>query len=76
MVDVKAWAGCICSLTQLVCTPATPLIACSWYIAADMAQHLVPPTSPSHNSHIQVLVVSGGLGMVTGSIPDICCSLH
>jgi hypothetical protein len=27
MVDVKAWAGCICSLTQLVCTPATPLIA-------------------------------------------------
>jgi hypothetical protein len=26
MVDVKAWDGCICSLTQLVCTPATPLI--------------------------------------------------
>jgi hypothetical protein len=34
--------------------------------AADMAQHLVQPTSPSHKSHIQVLVTSGGLGMVTG----------
>jgi hypothetical protein len=22
------------------------------------------------------LVTSGGLGMVTGSIPDICCSFH
>jgi hypothetical protein len=31
---------------------------------------------PLHNSHIQVLVTSGGLGMVTGSIPDICCSFH
>jgi hypothetical protein len=25
MVGVKAWAGCMSSLTQLVCTPATPL---------------------------------------------------
>jgi hypothetical protein len=27
MLDVKAWAGCMSSLTQLVCTPATPLLA-------------------------------------------------
>jgi hypothetical protein len=27
IIDVKAWAACISSLTQLVCTPATPLIA-------------------------------------------------
>jgi hypothetical protein len=33
---------------------------------ADMAQHLVQPTSPSHHSHIQVLITLGGLGMVTG----------
>jgi hypothetical protein len=24
----------------------------------------------------KILVTSGGLGMVTGSIPDICCSFH
>jgi hypothetical protein len=27
MVDFKAWAGCMSSLTQLVCRLATPLIA-------------------------------------------------
>jgi hypothetical protein len=26
MVDVKAWAGCMSSLTQLVCTPAAPMM--------------------------------------------------
>jgi hypothetical protein len=26
MVDVEVWAGCMSSLTQLVCTPATPLL--------------------------------------------------
>jgi hypothetical protein len=34
--------------------------------AADMAQHLVQPTAPSHHSHIHVLITLGGLGMVTG----------
>jgi hypothetical protein len=33
--------------------------------AADMAQHLVQPTAPSHHSHIQVVIALGGLGMVT-----------
>jgi hypothetical protein len=34
--------------------------------AADMTQHLVQPTPPSHQGHIQVLITLGELGMVTG----------
>jgi hypothetical protein len=30
MDDVEAWARCMSSLTQLVCTPAMPLIAWIW----------------------------------------------
>jgi hypothetical protein len=41
-----------------------------------MLAHLVQPTSPLHNNHIQVLVTSGELGLVTRSIPDIWCSFH
>jgi polyisoprenoid-binding protein YceI len=44
--------------------------------AADMAQHLVQWTPPSHHSQIQVLITLGGLGKVTGGISDICCSFH
>jgi hypothetical protein len=34
--------------------------------ASDIAQHLVQPAAPSHQSHIQVLITLGGLGMVVG----------
>jgi hypothetical protein len=34
--------------------------------AADMAQHLVQPTAPSHHSHVKVLITWVGLGKVTG----------
>jgi hypothetical protein len=44
--------------------------------AADMAQPLLQRTAPSHHSHTQVLIALGGSVMVTGWIPDICCSFH
>jgi hypothetical protein len=55
MVHVEAWAGCVSSLTQLVCTPATPPheLGAS---AADMAQYLLQPTPPLHHSSMQVLI--------------------
>jgi hypothetical protein len=62
MVGVEAWAGCTSTLTQLVCTPATPRLHELGSSAADMAQHLVQPTPPLHHRHMQVLITLGGLG--------------
>jgi hypothetical protein len=69
MVDIGAWAGCMSSLTELLCTPGTCHTPdCMNLVPAGITQHLVQPTPHSYHSHIilQVYTTLGGLGKVAG----------